>query len=72
MWIFPMIMFAVICIAVFFFMGRGSCLAPWCRHGQQHGEGGESEGALDILKKRYAKGEITKNEFEQMKNDILG
>ena len=33
------------------------------------GQGNES--AVDILKKRYAKGEITKEQFEEMKKDIL-
>lgn len=30
----------------------------------------DTETALDILKKRYAKGEITREEFEGMKNDL--
>ena len=30
----------------------------------------QNETPLDILKKRYARGEITKEEFDRMKNDL--
>lgn len=30
----------------------------------------QNESHLDILKRRYAKGEITKEEYEQIKKDI--
>lgn len=34
------------------------------------GDSLKKENPVDILKRRYAKGEITKEVFEQMKNDI--
>jgi putative membrane protein len=38
------------------------------RIGQGHGERGES--ALDIARRRYANGDITREEFEQLQKDL--
>lgn len=71
MWVFPLIMFVVMIVFLFLFVRRGGCRPPWWGPRGYHGEEGNMGSALEILKTRYAKGEITKEEFEQIKKDIL-
>jgi putative membrane protein len=70
MWFFPMampiVMVLVLVLCLYFMFGRSGARPP----GEaQPGKDGDS--ALDILKKRYARGEITREEYEQIKKDIL-
>ena len=67
MWIFPVTLL-VICLGfLFVFLFRGP--ASWSRGPWHIQDRGES--AQEILDRRYARGEITKEQYEEMKR-VLG
>ena len=66
--IFMLLFWGLIIWGIFALIRSGSGHSC-CGHG--HGEKGHGEKtALDILKERYAKGEINKEEFEAKKKDL--
>ncbi len=63
-WIF-MIIFSIVVIAGVVILVRWMAF-----FGEKRRRPESQETAIDILKKRYAKGEITKEEYEKIKKDI--
>ena len=71
MWIFPVILVIVLLLVVYLILRRGGFRPPRQEPTiEYYGRKSNSETPVDILKKRYAKGEITREESEQMKADI--
>lgn len=64
-----MVLFWCLCLwAIFAFFRHGKCVGAHCSHnGSMESKNGN---ALEILKERYAKGEITKEEFMEMKKNV--
>lgn len=78
-WIFPLIiivLMVVMCVSMMRGGGMG-CMwrdrhmgSPESRDLTKRSEGESAEPALDILDKRFAKGEINKKEYEEMKKAL--
>jgi putative membrane protein len=51
-------------------MGRRGFMGPRRDSRRESRESSGSESPLEILKKRYAKGEISKEEYEEVKRDL--
>lgn len=60
-WIFMILFWVVIILGIV-------ALAKWLFSGSIGG--GPGRGPLDILKERYARGEITREQYEQMRRDL--
>jgi len=67
MWIWPLLVIVLIVVFILY-LGKGLSGRNSRSDANSHVP---SETALDILKKRYAKGEISKEEFDRMKQDQL-
>ncbi len=66
MWIIPVVMI----ILCYLFFRSGMIKRFGNSPSGSSNKTSSDESALDILKKRYAKGEISKTEFEDMKKDL--
>jgi putative membrane protein len=71
MWIFPIITILFFLVVVYLLFGKTGL-----RRGHYPDrdpiERTNLESPIDILKRRYARGEITKEEFDQMRKDLSG
>jgi putative membrane protein len=71
---FPLLFIFPIMLIVLVVIGYrwGGCCGGYYGHYGYYGSHEERETAMEILRRRYANGEITKEQFEQMKKDIVG
>lgn len=68
-WIFMVLFLGLIILGIVYLIRGGLGFGCCGEHGfKQRGSG--EDGALNILKERYAKGEIDKKEFDKKKKDL--
>ena len=69
MWMFPVGMLIVMLVMALLVCGGGA--RRFCGHAAYDARsGGSQETPLEILQRRYATGEITKEEFERIRSDL--
>ncbi len=69
MWFMPVICI-VICVVLFLLFRRGG-MGPFSNGPRRMDKpDSRNQSAIDILNNRYAKGEISKEEYDRMKKDI--
>ena len=59
-WVMPLVGFAVL-VVLFLVLGARGPLGSFA---------GRGESPLSILKRRYARGELTREQFEEMRRDV--
>lgn len=67
-WIIPVVF--CILMMLFFFSRRMKGFGPRGFFNDEENKSKSSESAIDIINNRYAKGEINKEEYDRMKNDL--
>ena len=67
MWIFPLT-FLIVMLIFLFRGGGGAMCGGWGM--RENGKREKEESAKEILDRRYARGEISREEYQQMKKDL--
>jgi len=70
-WLIPFLFFLFCIVMVALFFRRGGMMGmmgPMCGHHHRHPD--ESVSAKDILERRYARGEIGRDEYLKIKQDL--
>jgi putative membrane protein len=67
-WFFPLLILIVVIFVMRMISYRLGWRGGWHGH-YPHGHG-HGDSALDILRQRYARGELNKDEFERMRKDL--